>query len=434
MARRLASGLLVLAGVALTAGCASDTTPGAVHVLHTSSDVGPIMEQYLDRGISRAEDNDAKLVVIELDTPGGLDTSMRAIVQRIERATVPVVVYVSPAGARAASAGTFITMAANVAVMAPNTSIGAASAINADGSDIGGTLGKKIENDAVSFIRGIAELRGRNADWAEQAVRDATSANESQAVTMHVVDFEADSLPALLATLDGTTTKTGAGQPVTLDGLTTAPIVHTNMTAWEHVLEFVADPTVASLLITLGFLGLLFELANPGLVLPGVGGAIAIVLGFIGFGTLAVHTAGLVLIGLALLFFVAELLHPSGFLAAGGVIALVAGAFTTFHGTSSSVQPPRVLAVVLLLVFGSFFASFVSMVVRARRQPAAATGTAALVGQLATARTALAPDGFVFIQGERWAARIDHGSTGEGACVRVTGVDGFRLTVHKEDP
>src|SRR5207249_2338820 len=151
------------------------------------------------------------------------------------------------------------------------------------------TLGKKIENDAVSFIRGIAELRGRNADWAEQAVREAVSANQSQAVDLHVVDFVANSRADLIARLDGMDTKTGAGQPVRLEGLSAAPIVETNMTRWERFLEFIADPTVASLLITLGFFGLVFELANPGLVFPGVAGAIAIALGFIGFGTLPIH-------------------------------------------------------------------------------------------------------------------------------------------------
>lgn len=426
--------IAVLAFVLVATACASATAKGAVHVLRADDDVGPVMEQYIDRGISRAEDDDATLVIIELDTPGGLDTSMRAIVQRIERAKVPVVVYVSPAGSRAASAGTFITMAANVAAMAPNTSIGAASAVNADGSDIGGTLGRKVENDAVSFIRGIAELRGRNPEWAEQAVRDAVSANQAQAVALHVVDFEAESLPELLAKLDGTETKTGAGKPWRLEGLVSAPLVHTDMTVWERVLDFVADPTVASLLITLGFLGLVFELANPGLILPGVCGAIALVLGFIGFGTLPVHTAGLILMGLALVFFVVEIVHPSGFLAAGGAVALILGAIITFRGTPAAVQPPIVLVAVLGAAFSVLFTAFLSTVIRARRQVAGPIGTAALVGQLATARTPLAPDGFVFIQGERWAARLDEGSTDEGGRVRVTGVNGFRLTVHKEDP
>jgi len=429
---RLLGSLAVAIGV-LASACGGETTPGAVHVLRADNDVGPIMDDYIDRGIARAEDNDAKAVVIELDTPGGLDSSMRAIVKRIERATVPIVVYVSPAGGRAASAGTFITMAANIAAMAPNTSIGAASAVNSDGTDIGGTLGKKVENDAVSFIRGIAELRGRNADWAEQAVREAASASQSQAVQLRVVDFESENLAALLARIDGVETKTGAGQPVRLEGLVAAPIVYTNMTFWERLLDFLADPTVASLLITLGFLGLVFELGNPGLVFPGVCGAIALVLGFLGLGTLPVHTVGLILIGLALLFFALEIALPSGFLGAGGVVALILGFIVTFRDTPASVRPPTVLLVALGILFAAVFVSILVMVIRVRRQGAPLAGTAALVGRLAVARTALAPEGFVFIEGERWRARLDDGSADEGERVRITGFEGLRLRVRKED-
>ncbi|MYH68333.1 MAG: nodulation protein NfeD, partial [Dehalococcoidia bacterium] len=198
--------LLVLIAVGIGVACGSDDTErDAVHLLEIDGGIGPITERYIDRGISKAEDEGAKLIVIEIDTPGGFSSSMREIVQRIEASNVPVVVYVSPYGARAASAGTFITMAAHVAVMAPNTSIGAASAVNADGSDIEGKLGKKVENDAVSFIRGIAELRGRNADWAEEAVREAVSATQTEAVELNVVDFVAGSLDEILHRIDGST-------------------------------------------------------------------------------------------------------------------------------------------------------------------------------------------------------------------------------------
>ena len=424
--------LALLLGLLATA-CGSATAKEAVHVLRADGDVGPVMEQYIDRAITRAEDNDARAVIIELDTPGGLDTSMRDIVKRIERARIPIVVYVSPAGGRAASAGTFITMAANIAAMAPNTSIGAASAVNADGSDIQGTLGRKVENDAVSFIRGIAELRGRNADWAEQAVRNAVSANQSQAADQHVVDFVADTRESLLATIDGMETKTGAGEPVKLQGIVSAPLVHTDMTPWEKLLDFVADPTVASMLITLGFFGLIFELANPGLVFPGVCGAIAVTLGFLGFGTLPVHTAGLVLIAMALLFFAIEIAFPSGFLAAGGAVALILGAIITFRDTPAPVQPPKVLVAILVGTCAVLFAAFLSTVVRARRQIAAPIGTAALVGKIAVTRTPLTPYGVVFVQGERWTARIERDSADEGERVRITDVEGFKLIVRKED-
>jgi membrane-bound serine protease (ClpP class) len=424
--------LLLFFVTALAAACSESAPDGAVHVLRSDGDVGPIMERYFDRGISRAEDSHARLVVIELDTPGGLDTSMRDIVQRIERAKVPVAVYVSPSGGRAASAGTFITMAANIAAMAPNTSIGAASAINSDGSDIGGTLGKKIENDAVAFIRGIAELRGRNADWAESAVRDAVAVNQSQAVELHVVDFVANDLDDLLRQAEGRTVSLQPGSTVQLEGLVGAPVVHTDMTAWEHFLDFIADPTLASLLITIGFFGIIFELANPGLIFPGVAGAIALVLGFIGFGVLPVDTAGLVLIALGLLLFAIELFVQSGFLAAGGIVSLVLGAIIAFRDTPSELRPSRFLLAVIGFMIAGMVVSLALAIARVRRT-SSAMGTSALIGKIAVARTALAPEGFVFIQGERWQAELERGRAQEGDRVRIVGAQGLRLRVRKEE-
>lgn len=432
--RRFGLGLLLVLGVVglLAGACSSESAPpGAIHVLEDDGDVGPIMEHYLDRGISRAEDNQAKLVVIELDTPGGLDSSMRAIVQRFERATVPIAVYVSPAGGRAASAGTFITMAANIAAMAPNTSIGAASAINSDGSDIGGTLGKKIENDAVAFIRGIAELRGRNADWAEQAVRDAVAVNQTNAVQLHVVDFVANDLQDVLRQSEGRTVTLRPGTTVTLQGLQSAPIVHTDLTAWEKFLDFLADPTLASLLITLGFFGLIFELGNPGLIFPGVAGGIAIILGFLGLGVLDVGTAGLVLIGVALLLFILELFVPSGILGAGGAVALILGGIIFFRDTPADVRPPLWLLIVLGLVILAIFAAIAWNVAKLRNL-VVTTGTQALIGKIAVARTPLSPEGLVFIQGERWKAELEEGSAREGERVRIIGAQGLRLRVRKE--
>lgn len=423
---------LVWAG-ALLASCAESTTPGAVHFLRTNDEVGPVMEQYIDRGITRAESSQAKLVVIELDTPGGREDSMRSIVQRIERAKVPIVVYVYPAGGRAASAGTFITMAANVAVMAPNTSIGAASAVNSDGSDIGGTLGKKIENDSVSFIRGIAELRGRNADWAEQAVRDAISANQTEAVNQNVVNFVANNETDLLKTLQCAAPVLGKAPNPPYAGVVDAPQVRTNMTIWEKVLYVLADPTLASILIGLGFLGLVFELANPGLIFPGVMGLIAMVLGFLGFGTLEVQTAGLVLIALALVFFALELYVPSGgILGVGGVISLVLGAIIAFHDTPASVHPSWIVLIVIGFFIVGMFISIASGVARIRKL-AAPMGTNELMGKIAIARTPLTPEGFVVVRGERWQAHAAGVSVQEGDRVRIVGAEGFRLQVEKED-
>jgi len=344
----------------LLAACAGDEAPeGSVHVARVDGTVGPIMARYIDRVISDAEDRNARLVVLELDTPGGLDTSMREIVQRIGRADVPVAVYVAPIGARAASAGTFITMAGHIAAMAPNTAIGAASAINADGSDIGGTLGKKIENDAVAYIRGIAELRGRNADWAEQAVREAVAVNENEAARLDVVDFVAADLDDLLRQSEGRTVTLRPGVTAELTGLLAAPRVDLEMTVWERFLAFIADPTIASLLLSLGFLAIMIELFSPGLGVPGVAGAIAVILGFLGFGLLPVDTAGLVLIALGLALVAAELFVTSGILGAAGAVAIVLGAIIAFRDTPADFRPPAwafataggiLLAVLLLLI------------------------------------------------------------------------------------
>jgi len=429
----LRAALLAVVPIAVLAlACSDDAPDGAVHVLRANTDVGPIMERYIDRGIARAEDSHAKLVVIELDTPGGLDTSMRDIVQRIERAKVPVAVYVSPSGSRAASAGTFITMSANIAAMAPNTSIGAASAINADGSDIGGTLGRKVENDAVAFIRGIAELRGRNADWAESAVRDAVAVNQSNAVDLHVVDFVANNLTDLLRQCEGLTISLQPGNTVAIQGLTSARVVRTDMTAWERILDFIADPTLASLLITIGFFGMIFELANPGLIFPGVVGAIALVLGFIGLGVLPVETAGLVLIALGLLLFAIELFVQSGFLSAGGIVALVLGGIIAFRDTPSELRPSGFLLGVVGFLMAAIVVSLALAIARVRKA-SSSMGTAALVGKVAIARTALAPEGFVFVQGERWQAELEGGHAQEGDRVRIVGAQGLRLLVRREE-
>ncbi|MBE7519386.1 MAG: nodulation protein NfeD [Thermoflexaceae bacterium] len=428
--RRMVILALLLAG--LVAACGASTEDEAVHVLTAKGTVGPIMARYLDRGIDRAESNQAKLVVIQIDTPGGLDSSMREIVQRIERSSVPVAVYVSPAGGRAASAGTFITMAGHFAVMAPNTSIGAASAVNADGSDIEGTLGKKVENDAVAFIRGIAELRGRNAAWAEEAVREAVAASASRAVELDVVDFVAVDLDELLSRVDGQDIELRPGTRIEIRGLAEAPIVRTDMTGWERFLDFLANPTLASLLITLGFMGLIFELANPGMIFPGVAGVIAMVLGFIGFGVMPVDTAGLVLIALALILFALELFVPSGgILGAGGVVALILGGIIAFRDTPSEFQPSRLLLGVLAFFIVGMFVSLAVGVARVRKM-AGEVGTAALVGEVAIARTPLSPDGFVFVQGERWQASLEDGVAQPGERLRIVGAEGLRLRVQKE--
>jgi len=429
--------LRVFAAVAvlgwLLGACSQETEPSAVHIIKTDGTVGPIMERYIDRALDDAEDSNALLAVIELDTPGGLSSSMRQIVQRIEAADVPVAVYVSPIGSRAASAGTFITMSAHIAAMAPNTSIGAASAINSDGSDIDGTLAKKVENDAVAFIRGIALLRGRNADWAELAVRDAVAVDQDEAVRLNVVDFVANDIDDVLQQSEGRTFDLRPGITATLRGLPTAPRVTTEMTPWERFLGFLADPTVASLLISLGFIAILIEMGNPGLIVPGVAGAIAVTLGFLGFGVLPVDTVGLVLIVLGLGMIAVELFVPGGILGIGGLISFVLGGIIAFRDTPADLRPDWWLLGVVGAIVAAAFGALSLAVARVRRM-GSVTGTQGLIGQLAVARTTLAPDGFVFVHGERWRATIDSGpSATAGETLRITGAEGLRLKVRRED-
>jgi membrane-bound serine protease (ClpP class) len=424
-------GVVMLVGLAMA--CSGDGAPeGAVHRMRLDGSIGPITERYIDRGLDRAEDNNARFAVIELDTPGGLDSSMREIVQRIESSDVPVAVYVSPSGARAASAGTFITMSAHIAAMAPNTSIGAASAINSDGSDIEGTLGRKIENDAVAFIRGIADLRGRNADWAEDAVRDAVAATNTKAVELNVVDFTANDFDDLLAQSEGRTVELRPGITAELRGLQEAEVVNTEFTAFESFLEFIADPTIASLLITLGFLGLIFEMSNPGLFIPGAAGIVMLVLGFLGFGMLPVDTAGLLLVALGFALIALELVIPGGVVGGIGLLALAIGAIIAFRDTPADLRPSYFVFGLLAFVFVGMFTT-IAMGINRVRKTSAAIGTEALVGKLATVRSPLTPEGYVFVHGERWKAQIDDGKADTGDKVRIIGADGFRLRVHKED-
>lgn len=425
--------LLAILGIAAVA-CGSEKERNAVHFLEADGTIDPIMARYIERGIDDAESSQAKLLVIELDTPGGLVESMRDIVRAIEASTIPVAVYVTPGGGRAASAGTFITMSAHIAAMAPNTSIGAASVINSDGSDVGGSLGAKVENDAVALIRGSAELRGRNADWAESAVREAVAVTATEAAELNVVDFVAESREDLLTQTQGRTVRLAGGATLEITGLLDAPAVEVSMTPWERFLSVVANPTIASLLLTIGFFGIIIELANPGLFLPGLLGAVSIAMGFLGFDILPVNTIGIVLIIMALVFFALEVFIPSGgMLGAGGIVAMVLGVLIAFRDTPADFRPPEWLGLVLGI---SVIALFLTLTVATARivRWSAATGTQALIGKVAVTRTALSPNGYVYIQGERWKAESVGGAIPEGSKVRVVEAQGFTLHVKKEEP
>jgi membrane-bound serine protease (ClpP class) len=432
----LALTLVMIGLLASACGGSSTKASGQIHVLTWHGIVNPVMERYIDRGIDTAERSDALAVVIKLDTPGGLDSAMREIIQRMEASTVPVIVYVSPSGGRAASAGTFITMAAQVAAMAPNTTIGAASAINSDGSDIGGTLGKKVENDAVAYIRGIAELRGRNPDWAEQAVRDAVAVNQNDAVDLNVVDFVADNLNSVLAQSDGRTVQVpdaaGELQDVTLS-LSGAPIYTNNTNFFEELLYVIADPNIAFLLISLGGLALVFEVIHPS-GLTGIFGAIALVLAFFALGSLPTNWAGVALIVFGFVLIGVEIIVPGfGAFGIGGIIALLLGGLILTGSSETGFQVSRWLVVVMAAIIGVLTLGFLTILVKARRMPSQTTGRESLIGSKGTTKGDLKPSGPVMVRGERWDAVAEDPPLPEGTPIIVTTSEGFVLRV-KRDP
>ena len=390
--------------------------------------ISPVTVRLVDAAVTRAQAEHAAALVIELDTPGGLERSMRAICQRLLNAEVPVIVYVAPTGARAASAGVFITMAAHVAAMAPATNIGAAHPVALSGG-IDKESMKKIENDAAAFARTIAVERGRNADWAEKAVRQSVSITEREAVKLKVVDLVADSLTDLLDKVDGRAVKTVKG-PVTLAtrGAAVKPI---EIGFRDRLLNVITDPNVAYVLMMLGMLGLFFELSNPGVVLPGVIGGISLILAFFALQTLPINYAGLLLILFGIALLIAEIKIVShGVLAMGGIVALALGSLMLFDAPELDLRVSWTVIVPTVAVTAGVFLFMVGAGLRALRARSV-VGAPALVGQLGVARETLSPEGQVQVQGELWRA-VTHGAPVEqGARVRVVDVKGLTLTVEK---
>src|SRR4030042_820442 len=344
--------IVLLAAVSLASGAGAQTQ--AVYVLTIKGTINPVLVDYVKRGVELAEDEGAQALIIQLDTPGGLDGAMRDIVQIIVNSHVPVVVYVSPAGARAASAGVFITMAAHVAVMAPNTAIGAAHpvSIGEEGEQaMSETMEDKVVNDAAAYIRSIAEAHGRNIEWAEKAVRESVSATEREALDINVIDLIAADLPALIAQLDGRQVILINGQTVTLE-TGDAAIVDVPMKAIESFLYTIADPNIAYLLLSIATLGIMAEIFNPGLIFPGIVGGISLLMAFYSLGVLPVNYAGILLIVLAVGLFIGEILTTTfGIFTIGGLVSLVAGSLILFKDASPQFQiNPWLIAIVFIII------------------------------------------------------------------------------------
>jgi membrane-bound serine protease (ClpP class) len=402
-----------------------------VDVLRADGAISPPVARYIERGIKSAEDHNAVACIIELDTPGGVDTSMRDIVQYIVNAKIPVIVYVSPAGARAASAGTFITMAAHIAAMAPNTAIGAAHPVMAGGMELPEDMEEKVVNDAVAYIKSTAQSKGRNVEWAEKAIRESASATAEEAVDLNVIDLMASNTEELLSLVSGREVKLIDGTTVVLN-TQNAALNYNRMNWAERFLLTLADPNVCSILFIIGLIGIAAEIFHPGMMIPGILGGVCLLLSLYGLTVLPVNIAGILLILLAIGLFVAEIFTPTfGVLTAGGVASLIFGSMILFSGKVFEVSLGPIIG--LAVICGLLFFFLMGAVVRTQRRRGAIYGQESMIGKIAEAKTALNPKGTVLFDGERWGATSEEGRIEKGEEVVITQVSGLKLKVKKKE-
>lgn len=408
------------------AGAQQERVAPRVDVLHVEGAITPVVAAYLERGLDDAIDDGVDAVVVRLDTPGGSVEVTEGIVKRMVSSEVPIVVWVGPRGAMAASAGTFITLAAHVAAMAPGTTIGAASPIGAQGEELPETARSKMMNTLVAQMRNLAERRGVQAqDWVESAIRDAVSSTQDEVLHLGVVDLLATDLDDLLTQLDGRAV-TVREQAVALRTLG-AEVRQVEMGGIESFLHTIASPNVAYILLTLGMMGLVYEFASPGFGFAGVTGAICLLLGVYALGVLPANYAGVALILLAFaLFFADAKLGTSGLIALGGVVAMAVGGMILFDAPEFAVSPSILWSVALSC--GAFFAFAASAVLRSQRKKVT-TGREGLIGAHGVARGTLAPEGMVVVAGEVWRATAEGGDVAAGSAVEVVAMDGLRLRV-----
>ncbi len=427
---------VLLASVLALAAAGAQTRD--VALLTLSAPIDPISSRYIVRGLERARDERVQLAVIALDTPGGLGVSMDEILQAILQSPVPVAVYVSPPGARAASAGVFVAMAAHIAAMAPGTNIGAAHPIGASGADIPGVLGDKVLNDAVARLRSLAQARGRSAEWADAAVRRSASLTDVEALTQSVVDLRAADLQELLRALDGRKVRTASGD--TILATAGAGVRRYDMRLLDRFLSMLVNPDLAYVLLVVGIFGIIFELSAPGIGAPGIAGGIALLLAFVGFGSLPTNLGGLLFIALAVVLFVLDVKAPShGAWTAGGIASFLLGSFLLFPPWKPIPFPAapemRVSPVTIAVMTGLvtlFFAFVISKGVAAQGRRVT-FGPETLEGTAGQALTALDPDGQVTAAGEVWSARSKTGAIRAGEQVMIVGRVGLRLIVRRSE-
>ena len=453
--RRIFAVLMLLLGGLLLVAPARAQTSGVVDLIELEGVIDPTTFEYLESRLQQAEEDGVVAAIVRLDTPGGLDVSMRSMVRQILTSKVPVVVWVAPQGARAASAGTFIVYSAHLAYMAEATEIGAASPVNL-GGDLSGTLETKATNDAAAFLTEIARLRGRDIGFADDAVREARSIGATEAADIGAIDGAVSSLRELLQTIDGTSV-TIEPEPESTSALTDEVTIETwdetagelgapsvtirfqAMNLWERLLHAITNPDVAYLLLLIGMFGIIFELYNPGIGLAGILGAVALLLGFYALSVLPTNWAGVLLVVLAVAFFLVDL-HTSGLgvWTIGGTAALIAGGLLLFAGAATALRVSNwsiAGAVVLTLLF---FISVMTAALRVRlRKPI--TGEEGIVGMVGEAKTDIAPEGTVMTKGALWRARTMETGIAAGERVRIMASEGLVLLVeplheHSEGP
>jgi len=401
--------------------------PNKIYLINVDAPITPVVSEYIIKSIDTASRNRAEAIIIQLDTPGGLVDSMREIVKKMLSADIPVVVYVAPAGARAASAGVFITIAANIAAMAPSTHIGAAHPVTMEGK-MDKTMEAKVVNDLAAMARSIAEKRGKNAKWAEEAVRKSVSITESEALKERVIDLVAPDVPSLLKEINGKSVDLVIGKK-TLD-TSNAQVQEINMGFRYRILEIISNPNIAYILMILGFYGLYFELANPGAIFPGVAGAISLILAFYALHTLPINYAGLMLIILGVGLFIAEAFITShGILGIGGAIAMAIGSVMLIESPSPYLRISWAVIVPVVALSALLFIITVTMAVRVHREKAD-TGKEGMLGLEGEAKTDIYASGQIFVRGEYWNAWSE-APIEKGERVKVEAVEGLKLKVKR---
>jgi membrane-bound serine protease (ClpP class) len=418
---------LLLIGVSAL-GRSQETSSPHVDFISVDGSINPAVDDFIREGIARAKSNGARALIIELDTPGGLLSSTRSIVKEILGAPVPVIVYVAPSGAGAGSAGVFITLAAHIAAMAPGTNIGAAHPVTGGGEEVKGVMGEKLENFTASFIETIAQKRGRNTKWAVQAVRRSVSITDKEALKKNVIDIVAKDVNDLL--------KQANGRKVDLDGqvvklsLKNVRVVRHDMSLKQRVINTIADPNIAYLLLMAGILGLYMEFSNPGVIFPGVAGAICLLLAGVSFQLLPFNYAGLLLILLGIGLLVGEAFMPSfGVLGVGGIISLAIGSMLLFDTENTGIAVDRSVIFTAVATLGAFCFAVIYLVFRSQVSKMT-LGMEGLLGEVGEVRGKLCPRGKIFVHGEYWSAEGED-EIDEGEKVEVIGFEGMTLKVRR---